>query len=263
MKYNGDKNTAPGNSGRGKVFLVGAGPGDPKLLTIRAVELLKEADVVVYDRLVSESILDLSPKAKKIFVGKSSGKHELTQDIINEVLISAAQQYSKVVRLKGGDPFLFGRGGEEAEVLAENHIDFEVVPGVTAAIAAAAYAGIPVTHRSYSASVAIVTGHRAGNAEHPVDWSKLAKAVETLVIMMGVESLESITDKLMEGGLSNETPVAIIEQGTLETQRTLTGKLGTITKEAKAKSVKPPAVIVIGEVVCLGRKLSWFKAPYL
>jgi uroporphyrin-III C-methyltransferase len=248
--------------GHGKVFLVGAGPGDPKLITLRAVEVLGKAEVVIYDRLAAKSILKLAPKsAKKIYVGKSSHKHELPQEKINELLISTALDGKKVVRLKGGDPFLFGRGGEEAEALADSNIDFEVVPGVTSALAAPAYAGIPLTHRNYASSVAIVTGHRAGNAEKIVNWSKIAQAVDTIVILMGVESIESIANKLMEGSLSPATPVAIIEQGTSKTQKSLTGTLGTIAKMAKERNVKPPAVIVIGEVVNLGRKLSWFKTP--
>jgi uroporphyrinogen III methyltransferase/synthase len=248
--------------GRGKVFLVGAGPGDQELLTVKAVEVLRKADMVIYDRLVSKSILELAPKTTKmIYVGKSSGKHELPQEKINELLISAALDGKKVVRLKGGDPFLFGRGGEEAEALADNNIDFEVVPGVTSALVVPAYAGIPLTHRDYASSVAIVTGHRAGNAERIVNWSKLASAVDTIVILMGVESLESIATKLMGGGLDPNVPVAVIERGTSKRQRSLIGRLGTIASEAKERNVKPPAVIVIGEVVNLGRKLSWFKTP--
>jgi uroporphyrin-III C-methyltransferase len=246
--------------GRGKVFLVGAGPGDYKLLTIKAFELLKEADVVIYDRLVSKSILKLVPKsAEKIYVGKSSKKHALPQEKITELLIEKALDGKKVVRLKGGDPFLFGRGGEEAEALAENNIDFEVVPGVTSAMAAAAYAGIPLTHRNYASSVAIVTGHRAGNTERSVNWAEIAGSVDTIVILMGVGELESIANQLVEGGLNPNTPVALIEWGTLKQQRSITGKIGTIAKEAEKKNVKPPSVIVIGEVVNLGRKLSWFK----
>jgi uroporphyrin-III C-methyltransferase len=248
--------------GRGKVFLVGAGPGDQELLTVKAVEVLRKADVVIYDRLVSKSILELAPKTTKmIYVGKSSGKHELPQEKINELLISAALDGKKVVRLKGGDPFLFGRGGEEAEALADNNIDFEVVPGVTSALVVPAYAGIPLTHRDYASSVAIVTGHRAGNAERIVNWSKLASAVDTIVILMGVESLESIATKLMGGGLDPNVPVAVIERGTSKRQRSLIGRLGTIASEAKERNVKPPAVIVIGEVVNRGRTLSWFKTP--
>jgi uroporphyrin-III C-methyltransferase len=244
----------------GKVFLVGAGPGDQKLLTIKAFELLKEADVVIYDRLVSQSILKLVPKtAEKIYVGKSSKKHELTQDKITELLIKKALEGKKVVRLKGGDPFLFGRGGEEAEALAEQGIAFEVVPGVTSAIAAPAYAGIPLTHRDYASSVAIVTGHKAENAERSINWADIAGSVDTIVVLMGVGELEDIAKQLVEGGLNPNTPVALIEWGTLKQQRSLTGKIGTIAEEAKKKKVKPPVVIVIGEVVNLGRKLAWFK----
>jgi uroporphyrin-III C-methyltransferase len=246
----------------GKVYLVGAGPGDPKLLTLRAVELLRKADVVIYDRLVGESILKLAPKtARKIYVGKRSGKHEVAQDKINDLLVSTALEAKTVVRLKGGDPFLFGRGGEEAETLAERHIAFEVVPGVTSAIAAPTYAGIPLTHRDYASSVAIVTGHRAGDSGKPVNWGKLANAVDTIVILMGIESLEAIVSKLIEGGLSPNKPVAIIEQGTTRKQKTVMGTLSTITKEAEERNVKPPAVVVIGEVTQLERNLSWFKKP--
>jgi len=246
----------------GKVFLVGAGPGDPALLTVRAVEVLRAADVVIYDRLVNKAILELAPKtAEKIYAGKRSGKHVLPQEKINELLVKTALDGKRVVRLKGGDPFLFGRGGEEAEALAEKHVDFEVVPGVTSAIAAPAYAGIPLTHRDYASSLAIVTGHRAGNTGKIVNWSKLASAVDTIVILMGVEAFESTAAKLMEGGLDPDTPAAIIEQGTSKKQRSLIGKLGTIAKEAKERNVKAPAVIVIGKVATLGEKLSWFKKP--
>jgi uroporphyrin-III C-methyltransferase len=246
----------------GKVFLVGAGPGDPGLLTMRAVEVLRAADVVIYDRLVNKAILELAPKtAEKIYVGKRAGKHALPQEKINELLVKTALDGKIAVRLKGGDPFLFGRGGEEAEALAEKHVDFEVVPGVTSAIAAPAYAGIPLTHRDYASSVAIVTGHRAGNTGKNIKWSKLASAVDTIVILMGVEPLESTAAKLMEGGLDADTPAAIIEQGTSKKQRSLIGKLGTIAKEAKERNVEAPAVIVIGEAVTLGEKLSWFKKP--
>ena len=244
----------------GKVYLVGAGPGDPKLLTLRASELLGKADIVIYDRLVGKSILKLAPKtARKIYVGKRSGKHEVPQDKINELLISCASEGKKVVRVKGGDPFLFGRGGEEAETLAEHHVDFEVVPGVTSAVATPEYAGIPLTHREYASSVGIVTGHRAGDSGRPVNWGKLAAGVDTIVILMGMESLEAIVKKLMEGGLDPEKPVAIIERGTTKMQRSFIAKLNTIVDEAKKNDVKPPAVIVIGEVAELGRKLAWFK----
>jgi uroporphyrin-III C-methyltransferase len=244
----------------GKVYLVGAGPGDPKLLTLRAAELLSKADIVIYDRLVGKSILRLAPKtARKIYVGKRSGKHEVPQDKINDLLIDAAGKGRTVVRLKGGDPFLFGRGGEEAEVLAENNISFELVPGVTSAVAAPEYAGIPLTHRDYASAVAIVTGHRAGDSGKPVNWAKLAKAVDTIVILMGMESLEAIVKKLIQAGLDLDKPVAIVEHGTTKTQRSFVGTLGTIVDEAKKNNVKPPSVVVIGEVAKLERKLAWFK----
>jgi uroporphyrin-III C-methyltransferase len=247
----------------GKVYLVGAGPGDPKLLTVKAVELLKEADVVIYDRLgVSEEILGMAPtKAERIFVGKRTGLHEVPQDQITELIIEKAKQGGKVVRLKGGDPFIFGRGGEEAEALVAEGIEFEVVPGVSSSVAAPMYAGIPLTHRDYAASVAIITGHRAGDAEKPIDWVKIANAVDTIVVLMGVESLEGIVGKLLKGGISTDLPVAMVESGTLPQQRALIATLGTIVKEAKAKEIKPPSVIVIGEVANLGRKLAWFKKP--
>jgi uroporphyrin-III C-methyltransferase len=244
----------------GKVFLVGAGPGDPKLLTLKAVEVLREADVVVYDRLVSKEILEFAPEdAEKIYVGKSSDKHELSQEKINELLVNKALDGKKVVRLKGGDPFVFGRGGEEAEALADSKIVFEVVPGVTSAVAAPAYAGIPLTHRDYASSVAVVTGHQAADAESPIDWGRLAGSVDTIVVLMGVGSLESTVNALIEGGLSPNLPVAVIEWGTTEKQRILLGTLCTIAEEVREKNVIPPAVIVIGEVVNLGSKLSWFK----
>jgi uroporphyrinogen III methyltransferase/synthase len=185
----------------------------------------------------------------------------LPQEKINALLVKTALDGKKVVRLKGGDPFLFGRGGEEAEALAEKHVDFEVVPGVTSAIAAPAYAGIPLTHRDYASSVAIVTGHQAANTEKIAKWSKLASAVDTIVILMGVEAFEFIVAELMAGGLDPDTPAAIIEQGTSKRQRSLIGKLGTIAKEATQRNVKAPAVIVIGKVATLGEKLSWFKKP--
>jgi uroporphyrin-III C-methyltransferase len=247
----------------GKVFLVGAGPGDPQLLTIKAVKVLKEADVVIYDRLgVSADILCLAPdSAERIFVGKRTGLHEVPQDKITELIIEKAKEGGKVVRLKGGDPFIFGRGGEEAEALVAEGIEFEVVPGVSSSVAAPMYAGIPLTHRDYAASVAIITGHRSDEAEKPTDWVKIANAVDTMVILMGVESLAGIVDKLLKGGISPEKPVAMVESGTYPKQRTLIATLGTVIKEAEEKQIKAPSVIVIGEVANLGRKLAWFKKP--
>ncbi|MCW4003503.1 MAG: uroporphyrinogen-III C-methyltransferase [Candidatus Bathyarchaeota archaeon] len=246
----------------GRVYLVGAGPGDPKLLTVKAVELIKEADVIIYDRLVGEETLNLAPKkAEKIYVGKRTGKHEVPQDKITELIIEKAQKGGKVVRLKGGDPFIFGRGGEEAEALAEKGIEFEVVPGVSSAVVAPAYAGIPLTHRDYASSVAIITGHRAGDAERVIDWAKIADAVDTMVILMGVESLDDIVSKLLEGGVRPDKPVAIVESGTYPQQRTLISTLKAVVAEAEVKQIKPPSVIVIGDVANLGRKLAWFKKP--
>jgi uroporphyrin-III C-methyltransferase len=247
---------------RGKVFLVGAGPGDPKLVTLKAVEALQQAEVVVYDRLVSESILDFAPKdAQKIYVGKSSTKHQLTQDEINQLLVNLALGGKVVVRLKGGDPFVFGRGGEEAEALVEHNLPFEVVPGVTSAIAAAAYAGIPVTHRDYASSFAVVTGHQAADPQQAIDWKKLAGSVDTIVVLMGVGSLKSTAQSLIEGGLSPSLPVAVVEWGTTPKQRRLIGTLVSIDELAQKKGVEPPAVVIVGEVVNLGSKLSWFQTP--
>lgn len=245
----------------GKVFLVGAGPGDPELLTVKAAELLRSAEIVVYDRLVSDSILKLVPEsAEKIYVGKRTGKHVVTQEGITELLVKIALSGRNVVRLKGGDPFVFGRGGEEAEALVKNNIKFEVVPGVTSAIAAPAYAGIPITHRNYASSVAIVTGHHKDDiGEKTINWIKLASAVDTIVVLMGVESFESFTKKLQDGGLNPDTPAAIIEHGTLEQQRSVISTIQSLAKDAKSQKIEPPSVIVIGQVADLGRKLSWFK----
>jgi len=247
----------------GRVYLVGAGPGDSKLLTVKAVEVLKQADVVIYDRLgVSDEVLAMAPeRAERVFVGKRTGLHEVPQDKISELIVEKAKQGGVVVRLKGGDPFIFGRGGEEAEALVAEGIQFEVVPGISSSVSAPMYAGIPLTHRDFAASVAIITGHRAGDAEKPVDWVKIANAVDTMVILMGVESLEGIVGKLLAGGISPNRPVAMVESGTLPQQRTLISTLGTVVKEAKDKGIKPPAVILIGEVATLGRKLAWFKQP--
>lgn len=247
----------------GKVYLVGAGPGNPKLLTVKAVELIKQADVLIYDRLgVSNEVLAMAPEtAERIFVGKRTGLHEVPQDKITELIVEKAKQGGTVVRLKGGDPFIFGRGGEEAEALVAEGIAFEVVPGISSSVSAPMYAGIPLTHRDFAASVAIITGHRAGDAEKPVDWVKIANAVDTMVILMGVESLEGIVGKLLAGGISPTKPVAMVESGTLPQQRTLISTLGKVVEDAKTKGIKPPSVILIGEVATLGRKLAWFKQP--
>ncbi len=245
----------------GVVYLVGAGPGDPDLITVKAVKALKAADVVVYDRLASPEILNLAPKsAERIYVGKCSGDHTVPQDQISKILVKQAQMGRKVVRLKGGDPFLFGRGGEEAEELKDAGIEFEIIPGVTSAIAVPAYAGIPVTHRHFSSSFAAVTGHEdPGKDESSVNWERLATAVDTIVVMMGVGRLDKITDALIRGGRSKKTPAAAIEWGATSKQRTVVGTLGNLAEKVVSEKVESPAIIVVGDVVNLHEKLSWFE----
>ena len=245
----------------GKVFLVGAGPGDPDLLTVRGLELLHRAQVVVYDRLVNPLLLEEAPPvAIRIFVGKADGLHSLPQGEINKLLVSYAKHGYDVVRLKGGDPFVFGRGGEEAEALREAGIPFEVVPGVSSAIAVPAYAGIPVTHRGLSSSFAVVTGHEACKGTSSVNWGALATAVDTLVVLMGLKNLPSIVRELLASGRSPETPVALVRWGTTNEQETVTGTLADIID--KSRALRPPVVVVIGEVVNLAEKLRWFEVPY-
>ena len=246
---------------KGKVYLVGAGPGDPGLLTTKAQEILARADVIVYDRLIARRILQLLPKQiVKIYVGKRSGTSSIPgQDAIPRILATNAENGKFVVRLKGGDPFLFGRGGEEVQKLREAGVNFEVVPGITSALAAPAYAGIPVTHRKYASSVAIVTGHEDPRKSKRVDWKRLATAVDTIVILMGVGNLQSILESLVEGGRNTETPVAIVERGTTKRQRVTVGTIRTITAQAVERRIKSPAVIIVGDVVNLRKELSWFK----
>jgi len=245
----------------GKVYLVGAGPGDPGLLSVNAMKILERANVVISDRLVPKAILQLIPNgAEKIFVGKRSGKHYITQDEINEISIREARKAKVVVRLKGGDPFLFGRGGEEARALRKAGIEFEVVPGITSALAVPAYAGIPLTHREYASSVAIVTGHEdPTKPRNRVNWEKLATSVDTIVVLMGVRTLEAIVGRLIKGGREPETGIAIIERGTTTSQRVTIGTLSDIVQKAGEMGVKAPAVIVIGDVVNLQKELSWFR----
>lgn len=245
---------------KGIVYLVGAGPGNPRLLTLEALKILKKAEVVVYDNLVTGEILKLSPDtAEKIFVGKQSGSHPVPQDDINAILVAKGLKGKKVVRLKGGDPLLFGRGGEEAEELKKHGVKFIIIPGITSALAVPAYAGIPVTHRKYSSSVAIVTGHEnPTKVEKKVQWAKLAVAVDTIVVLMGVENLAGIAEELIKGGRNPKTEVAIIESGTTSKQRITKGTLDNIASIAVKHKVNPPAVIVIGDVVGLQNELSWF-----
>jgi uroporphyrin-III C-methyltransferase len=242
-----------------RVALVGAGPGDPELLTVRGLALLRRAEVVVYDRLVDPRLLDEAPvDAQRIFVGKASGAHVLSQARINALLIAHARRGRRVVRLKGGDPFVFGRGGEEAEALTAAGVPFEVVPGVSAAVAVPAYAGIPVTHRGVSSSFAVVTGHEDEGKAASVDWARLARAVDTLVILMGARSLPRIADELLAGGRRPDTPVALVRWGTTDAQVTLVGRLGEMATLATAVDLAPPVVIVVGDVVGLRERLAWF-----
>lgn len=247
---------------RGTVYLVGAGPGDPGLLTVRGQELLRQAEVVVYDHLVSPRILHVCPSsARLVYVGKEAEKPSSSQRAINARLIREARAGRRVVRLKGGDPLLFGRGGEEAFALRRAGIPFEIVPGVTSAIAVPAYAGIPLTDRAVSSSVTIVTGHEdPAKPGSRVNWSRLATTCDTLVCLMGVGTLPAITKQLLRSGRAPSTPCAVIEWGTYPRQRTVTATLGTIAAKARAVSIRPPAIIVIGEVVRLRRHLNWFES---
>ena len=234
---------------QGKVVLVGAGPGDPELITLRGLRWLRRAEVIVYDQLSTPALLDEAPEdALRIFAGKSAGRHYLEQSAINAILIHHARRGRLVVRLKGGDPFVFGRGGEEMLACARAGVAVEVVPGVSAAIAVPAAAGIPVTHRGFASSFAVVTGHEdPAKPESAVDWERLATAVDTLVILMGVGTLKRITARLLAAGRSGDTPAAVIHRGTTQAEETVVGTLGDIA--ARAVRFEAPAVIVIGEVV--------------
>ncbi|MEN6350490.1 MAG: uroporphyrinogen-III C-methyltransferase [Syntrophomonas sp.] len=246
---------------KGFVYLVGAGPGDPGLFTLKGKRILEKAEVVVYDRLVSEEILALaSPGSEKIYVGKASSRHALSQDEINALLVQKAREGKKVVRLKGGDPFLFGRGGEEALYIREHGFDFEVVPGITSAIAVPAYAGIPVTHRDATSSMAVITGHeKPGKKESSIKWKEIANGIGTLVFLMGVENLEYICTNLIAAGKESTTPVALIRWGTLPIQEVLSGTLGNIVELVRKSDFKPPAVTVVGDVVNLREELRWLE----
>ena len=251
-------------SDKGRVYLVGAGPGDPELITVKGLRCLRAAEVIVFDRLVSPVLLGEVPaRAERVFVGKESGCHTMAQEEISALLIARARLGRTVVRLKGGDPFLFGRGGEEAEALAEAGIPFEVVPGVSSALAVPAYAGIPLTHRNYAASVTIVTGHERSTdrSVSSVNWEALARGEGTLVILMGLAHLAEIADRLIAFGMPPDTPAAVIEQGTLPAQRTVTGKLERIADQVREEGVCSPAIIVIGAVEALQESIAWFE-PY-
>lgn len=249
------------NKEKGYVYLVGAGPGDPGLLTLKGKEAIAKADVIVYDRLVSPKMLNYAnPQAELIYVGKSPERHTLKQEEINELLKDKALEGKIVTRLKGGDPFVFGRGGEEAEVLADHGIPFEVVPGITSAIAVPAYAGIPVTHRDCTSTIGIITGNEDPTKEESsIDWGKLATGLGTLVFLMGMANLPKIVGKLMAHGRDSSTPVALIRWGTRPEQETLTGTLADIVEKSRAANFSNPAIIIVGEVVGLREKLMWFE----
>lgn len=246
---------------KGKVFIVGAGPGDAKLITLKAVEAIKAADVVLYDRLVSKKIIDMIPKkAKKLYVGRDVGDDYKHQDATNDLMAEYAKRYQNVVRLKGGDPFIFGRGGEEAEFLKNHKIKYEIIPGITSGIGSAEYSGIPLTHRNYASSVVFVTGHEdAEKSADAVNWKRLAKAVDTIVIMMGLSRLEQISKKLIAGGIDKKTPVAVIQNGTTDAHKMIKGNIANISKRVSQARIGPPSIIIIGKVVDLSDKIGWRK----
>jgi uroporphyrin-III C-methyltransferase len=248
----------PNSSQPGWVYLVGAGPGDPELLTLKAARLIGEADVVVYDNLVAPAVLDLiRPDAERIYAGKERGNHTLPQTKINQLLVQLARSGKRVVRLKGGDPYIFGRGGEEVETLHGDGINFEVVPGVTAAAGVGSYAGIPLTHRRYAQACVFVTGHLKDGSMN-LDWPGLARRRQTVVIYMGLSGLPHLCAKLVEHGLPADWPAAIVQHGTQATQHTVAGTLGTLPALAAAARLRAPTLIIVGEVVTLREKLRWF-----
>jgi uroporphyrin-III C-methyltransferase len=246
------------NSTAGKVYLVGAGPGDPELLTRKGARILASADTVVFDHLVGEGVLDLaSPRAERIYVGKEPGRHELPQAQINSLLIERARAGRCVVRLKGGDPFVFGRGGEEIIDLAEAGVAFEVVPGVTAANAASAYSGIPLTHRGMVRACTLVSGHLT-EGQVDLDWVALARPGQTIVIYMGLAAIGVICERLIAHGMNSATPAVAIRNASIETQSTILGTLADLPQRIARAELKPPAIVIIGEVVRLRERLEWF-----
>jgi uroporphyrin-III C-methyltransferase / precorrin-2 dehydrogenase / sirohydrochlorin ferrochelatase len=247
------------NIQRGEVYLVGAGPGDPDLLTFRALRLMQKADVVVYDNLVAQPIVEMTRRdAQRIYVGKKRAFHTLRQEEINALLVKLAKQGKRVLRLKGGDPFIFGRGGEEIETLSAEGIPFQVVPGITAASGVASYAGIPLTHRDYAQSCLFVTGHLKDGTMN-LDWEQLARPRQTVVVYMGLHGLETLCAKLVEHGLPATTPIAIVQQGTTRHQRVVTGTLDTLPQDPLVAELHAPTLIIVGGVVSLREKLSWFE----
>jgi uroporphyrin-III C-methyltransferase/precorrin-2 dehydrogenase/sirohydrochlorin ferrochelatase len=248
-----------GVAAAGMVYLVGGGPGDPGLLTLRALQVMQRADILLYDHLVAKGILDLARRdAERIYVGKEADNHALPQEDINALMVRLAREGKRVVRLKGGDPYVFGRGGEEIATLAEAAVPFEVIPGITAACGAAAYAGIPLTHRDYAHSCVFVTGHlKDGTLD--LNWDVLARPLQTVVIYMGVRAIAQLCEQLVAHGLAVDTPAALVEKATLESQRVVEGTLATLPAIAAREQVKPPALVIVGEVVRLRGSLAWFE----
>lgn len=244
----------------GKVYIVGAGPGDPDLITLKAHKAIQQADVILYDRLVNQEILaHAKPEAELIYCGKLPNHHTMRQEAINKALVAHAKEGNVVVRLKGGDPFVFGRGGEEIECLAEHGIPFEVVPGITSGIAAAAYAGIPVTHREFSSNVAFVTGHYQKDEHFEEKWEALATGIDTLVIYMGVKNVERVQRLLLKNGRDPETPAAFIHWGTTTKQKTTCCTVATLAETVEKEGIEHPSLIVVGDVVHFHQKLNWFE----
>ena len=245
---------------KGKVYICGAGPGDADLLTVKASKLLSKCDIILYDRLVNRSMLRMaSQHSKKIYVGRESGDPTINQNITNELMAKYADDGKKVLRLKGGDPFIFGRGGEEAEFLSSKNINYEIVPGISSLNGAAVYAGIPLTHRDHSSSVVILTGHESiDKKKSSIKWDSVSKAADTIVIFMGLEQLRFITTKLISSGLTENTKIAVIENATSKRQRVIMGNLSNIEKKVKQKKVQSPSIIIIGKVVGIQNKIEWF-----
>lgn len=245
----------------GKVWLIGAGPGDPDLLTVKAARLIAHADALVYDHLVGGGIMDLARSdARLIYAGKEASNHTLPQDSINQLLVDLAREGLSVVRLKGGDPFIFGRGGEELETLVASGIPFEVIPGVTAAAGCAAYSGFPLTHRDHAQALTFVTGHLKDGSVN-LDWPALARPCHTVVFYMGIGAAAEICRQMIAHGLPATTPAAVVRNGTLPDQQTLLATLGTLPQRISESKIKPPALIIVGSVVSLHEKLSWFEKP--